>query len=509
MSIDDEPALHESLDGLVDWDSLGITHTASFTNPEEALRHVLAEKPDVIVVDIRMPRLDGLELIHRVRNSPRYSPQVVILSGYREFSYAREALNLGVAGYLLKPIDESEVRAMLEKVAEECLALTRRSGLLPQAVRRTIDGLATSEEYERILAQTRGAEPTGFRYALIVVHEPDSGPRMSSQTLSRALAVTALRDSRDLLYRGDRDAFHWIIAEPGQASASRSIEKSYEGIRRRAVVEAGTDLSIVVGPLVEGLSGVPESRDQVRTAMNRVYMLASPGVTLAERHRFDSARMVSTGLAGELMDDLIQGEGDRARLRLTRLLDGTAATAVDTESLRMCFLAFITDIHRTLEELDAEPVASIVPARRIVQNVESTPLVYLRTALDALVVEAGERIRTQMAMGRSGLVQLAQRRIERAFDQPISLKQVACEYGVSAEHLGQLFRAFVGKGFKEYLREVRVREAGRLLRSTDLRVPEVAVCVGYQDADYFTDQFKRETGRTPGAWRRAPSADND
>ena len=509
MSIDDEAALHEALDDLIDWGSLGIEHSAAFTNPEEALDHVLAQRPDVIIVDIRMPRLDGLELLRLVRDEEVYRPRVVILSGYREFSYAREALRLGVSGYLLKPIDESELRAMLERVAEELRAPARGSEGLPQVVRRTIDGLATDDDHDRVVAHTREAEPVGFRYALIVAHEKTREPRMSPQTLSRALSATAFDDSSDLVYRGERDVFHWIAAEPASVSASDSIEKSYEGIRRRAVEKAGMELSIVVGPLVEHPSGVPKSREQVRTVMNRVYLFAGPGLTLAEHHLFDSAGVVSTTLAGELMDDLIQGEGDRVRSRLSGLLETTATRSADTESLRMFCLALITDIHRTLEELDAEQVASIVPARRIVQNLESTPLVHVRSALDALVIEARGRIRTQIEMGRSGLVQLAQRRLERAFDQPISLKQVAGEYGVSAEHLGQLFRKFVGKGFKEYLREVRVREAGRLLRSTDLRVPEVAARVGYQDTDYFTDQFKRETGQTPAAWRRSSSTDDE
>jgi len=507
VSIDDEAALHTSLDTLIDWGSVGMAHAAAFTNPQTAIDYILAERPEIVIVDIRMPRVDGLQLIERVRGEAGYTPQFVILSGYREFAYAREALRLGVSGYLLKPIDATELHEMLERVGEECRSRAREPAGLPQVVRRTIEGLASPEDHARLEDVTSRVPVTGYRYVLVLPYGADAAPRMSGEDLSRSAEATALRDSRELVYRGDRGLFHWIVAEPAAFPESGEPDKSYEGVRRRIVEELGNEISMVVGPRVATLPNVVESREQTRTAMNRVYMLAEPRAIMAERHLFESARVVPTTLASELIDELIQGADHTVRARLAELLDSACDRTLDTESLRMFGLALITDVHRTLEELEASPIAAIVPTRRLVQNTESAPLPRIRLALDELIREATERIRRQIELGRAGLVQLAMRRLERHFDRPVSLKQVAEDYGVSPEHLGHLFRKFVGKGFKEHLRELRVREAQRLLMSTDLRVPEVAARVGYHDTDYFTDQFKRETGQTPSAWRRTGSND--
>lgn len=506
VSIDDEAALHESLDTLVDWDAMGMEHAAAFTDSRQGLDYVLAERPEIVIVDIRMPQLDGLGLIEQVRGETGYDPQIVILSGHREFTYAREALRLHVSGYLLKPIDATELHEMLEKTGEECRSGGPESTGLIQFVRRTVDGLASADEHRQLEEVTGGPRTGVYRYAVLVPFGSEPNDVITRKEVEAAAATTALRDSRALVYRGERGLFHWIIAEPAVFTASDEPEASFEGVRRRIADELGREIALVVGPRVSAVSAITESREHARTAMNRVYMFATPRATMAERHLFESARVIPTTLVGELMDDLIEGAEDNARARLAELLASTGEHAVDTESLRMFCLALITDLHRTLEELEAPALASIVPVRRLVQNIESAPLARVRRALDGLVAEAAERIGSQIELGRAGLVQLAKRRLERHFVRPISLKKVAEDYGVSAEHLGHLFRKYVGKGFKEYHRELRVREAQRLLLSTDLRMPEVAARVGYQDTDYFTDQFKRETGRTPSAWRRARSS---
>ena len=154
-----------------------------------------------------------------------------------------------------------------------------------------------------------------------------------------------------------------------------------------------------------------------------------------------------------------------------------------------------------MKELEgAEPDSGRVLAG-IARGVEYVPLSYIESTVGALVVEAIDVLDERRRLSRHGTVALMQRRINRRFAEELTISAIATEYRMSANHLGQLFRKITGRGFREALRERRMKEACRLLRDTDMRVPEVAASVGYHDVDFFTDQFRRLNGTTPAAFR--------
>ena len=134
---------------------------------------------------------------------------------------------------------------------------------------------------------------------------------------------------------------------------------------------------------------------------------------------------------------------------------------------------------------------------------EYVPLSLLAESVDSLITDVIETLDERRRIGRHGAVALMQRRIDRQYSQDLSIASIADEYRMNANYLGQLFRKATGRGFRDALRERRVEEACRLLRDTDMRIPEIAGAVGYRDVDFFTDQFRRQNGTTPAAFRAA------
>ncbi len=118
--VDDERAIREALSVVLDWNALGIELVGLYKNGAEAFDAILDEYPDIVMTDIKMPALNGLELLARAR-SAGIDAVFVILSGYAEFEFAKEAMRFGVRHYLLKPIGEEQLRTVIEEVRNECL----------------------------------------------------------------------------------------------------------------------------------------------------------------------------------------------------------------------------------------------------------------------------------------------------------------------------------------------------------------------------------------------------
>lgn len=115
---DDEKKIRQGLRNIVDWEALGYQIAGEAANGEEAVSFLAARRPDVVLLDISMPKCNGLEVVRRAQEQG-FSGKVIILSGYSDFKYAQEAIRLGVKFYLTKPIDEKELEQLLLQLKEE------------------------------------------------------------------------------------------------------------------------------------------------------------------------------------------------------------------------------------------------------------------------------------------------------------------------------------------------------------------------------------------------------
>ncbi|MFC5650033.1 response regulator [Paenibacillus solisilvae] len=169
LIVEDEPVIRQGLIRLLALETHGYMLCGEAENGSEAAAMIEAHNPHVVITDIKMPLMDGLELIRRVNESGWPKPKFILLSGYREFDYARKALRYGVTDYLLKPVDEDELIALLKKTAEE-LRKDERKRFKEAAVKALI-GLTAAVENDR-LPELMGSVWEGpYRYVGISIHE--------------------------------------------------------------------------------------------------------------------------------------------------------------------------------------------------------------------------------------------------------------------------------------------------------------------------------------------------
>lgn len=540
LTVDDEAHVHAGLDSLIDWHELGYEHIGAAANGVEGLARTRDLRPDVVITDIRMPGLDGLALIREIRKLPEYRPAVIVLSGYDDFEYARGALRYGVRDYLLKPVDEDELAGRLTSIRR---SLRKRTAPHTEIPENRIDRLAAMSNMARrvVLAPVTDELAAAARsmfadvseqfcYVLLIPAsakgmEPTPGPALSVESIRVALESTLVaRLSAVPFYDEYPDCVGLLVQvrsggrPPGRRSSVVRGGPSEGDLPVRALHRAlqerlSRGLFLVAGPVVDSMESARASRECVVRAITARHRVAGSGYFSARAANapgdVDGAAEAQAGMdltvavstADDVLDSIESENRKEATDAVQKAFARFGAEGVSSDVLRDWIFRVVSECERLISDLEAVVPSEVSRVRALAKHVEVADLALLeRCTLDS-VSAAVERISEKRRFARHGVILLVKRRIDRGYAADLSLASFAADYEMNAVYLGQLFSRVVGVGFKEYLRERRVRAACRLLRSTDLRVSEVAASVGYRDVDHFHEQFRRITGTTPAAYR--------
>ena len=507
--VDDEIAIRENLRNSFPWEQNGFQLVGEAPDGEMALPMIRDLNPDILLTDIRMPFMDGMELCAQVK---RVLPWigVVILSGYDDFAYARQAISLGVKEYLLKPITADELGEALKRVAARLTEERRAASLRRDAApgnpflrEKLLASLFTEEgdrfEDEQLMRQMRamGVNLAAGCYVVIDIAFPlkDEARVRAREALSalaeasggsvftcgmphgaRALVLgDNERDAEERAYSFAASAAHLpqlescdqLLLSIGETVTDYfEIRKSMQSARhvRHAAVGRGGGRRII---------GVGELDDET-TSLNSLEL--SP---LYERLQYAPAEELDAILA-DYADLLGSGaEGRELALGYLRIAAVIAARQIVSDAG--------ADPQRVLDE------GRIAEALRA-EGIE---------AVRALLNEAMAcRDRSGRGQGQTPVAR-ARRFLSRRYSDPnLMLQDVAGEVGMSQSHFSTVFAQETGLTFTQYLTALRIGKAKELLSATAMRSSEIAFAVGYNDAHYFSYMFKKQTGMTPSEYRK-------
>lgn len=501
LTVDDETHIHAGLDAIVDWASIGYEHIAAALNGTEALQLVEECAPHVVLTDIRMPGLDGLSLIEAIRRRGEPQPMIIVVSGYDEFEYARKALRFGVHDYLLKPIDEEELARVLGEIRRRISTphVEGSGGADESAVRLVLAGSgsdAAIEAADREIAEVRGDRLCAM-VCIYRLRDTIDAPPLRASAVRVALSEGKASDSAQWAVDDDTGVVAPVLIPPS-ARGGDTYRAWMKGLKNsiERKVEFPTVL-VASEPFGDSLM----IRDTVVKLRERVYDL--PLSKLGELRIVSEARTgrVRRLSAGGMVFALEDADGDAARASANSVVSAAVDESVPVKVVAEWLAEIRVEVGRLLADLGGESAVNDAAMRRVVRHVhELAPSAILKVVEGYLTSAAGAVSRLRDS-SRDGVVALMRRRIERDFAGDLSISSMAQQYGMNPVYLGQLFKKRSGQGFKTALRRRRVREARLLLETTDLLVPDIARAVGYKDTDFFSDQFKRETGLTPGQYR--------
>jgi len=514
LLVDDEQFTRQGLRSLIDWKSCGLEVIEEADNGEDALQIIEEKKPDIVITDIRMPVLDGLELIRSVTEMKLAKPPAfIIISGYNDFKYAQQAVRYGVHDFILKPIDRDEMtntlRALQQKLVNERQQKLRSERLILSSVIETlIRGEASTDLIEEWRRKAHDANSYTYVFVeLNDVHPWLSGqPAVTMQQFKEGVQTELQRlmpDFEQIFLHEHRGRIGLIITDHLLADYGGSLMTFARVLKNRLADLYGDRVFLFVGSTVDCLSKLPHSYEAAKEALLYKYIFDQERIVMYEQVRDMPLNYIEVNhaLYNQLVHHLEEGKENELAATVDQLFEQFRSKRLAPEAIKMNLHHSVTAVVRMIQELggDEQELKSLVPI--VSWHDLNLTLAELRRLFDEFVRESGQMIRRLMQESNKGNIAKIKHYIETNFHKNISLKSLASEFYLNPVYLGQLFKKHYGKYFNEYVLELRIMEAKKLLRQTDLRVYEIAERVGFKNADYFVTQFEKLEHMTPTEYR--------
>lgn len=511
LIVDDEPLIRKGMLSIIDWAGCGLKVAALAASGEEAIDRFLEDPAEIVITDIRMPGMNGLELIATIRSIDP-NAKLIVLSGFDDFQYVKEGIRFGIENYLLKPVDVNELVATLKgaviklgregnrKMQADEERQILRNNVLIRWVTRTIP--VTELKHRAELADI----PLAHRAYTVVkayVHRLDRSEEGVSHDIKTEIVAELLRIVQEMIpgSASGYEAMVFVDAEgdiviiysdqTGQLEReiiSKDLEKVHCKIREAWLV----DVLFSIGTTVESYADVHESYRKAAELQNRSLIRGWPYIAGEQRARRNAQQieLISDRLA--LLSMLAKGNAADLRRWVDEAFDRLRAIeGVSLADAQNGAMEIIIQVNRQRRMNSLDTLAELVRLRdmeQIRQHVQS----FIQDSLEASSREEDEL---------SPVVRKVLQHIHVYYASELSLKTLSQVYNIHPVYLGQLFKKEKGVGFTDYVNGYRVQIAKELLLNTDLRANEIALKIGYTDPNYFYKLFAKLTGVSPTDFR--------
>ncbi|WP_185970994.1 response regulator transcription factor [Alkalicoccobacillus porphyridii] len=494
--VDDEPMIREGLRSLIPWEQYGFSVTEIARNGKEAFEVYQNVKPDLMIVDIRMPEMDGLALIELIRKSDRFT-HFIILTGHADFSYAQKALSSRVDGYLLKPLDEEELIGLLNQIHAEIKSrltvnvLKEKEQLWKREffIKEALSGPIEKENVEAFDVQWRHYGLQAEMYRIILVTVPESMEKvhahLSSVTVNKkgALPFSFSTFNGMILFndaiQSEKETVAYIQSTKGYGAIGKKVTdpqdlyQSYEEaqylLNQTFLFKEGTCITN------EMLAEIQESKTDSRSEFSMDHYVKNLSITITLGH-VDSCH----SLLKQFTNELIRNKYDPNQIKKNIV-----------HLYSMVVNQLVLNDSRRLKAIESTQFSSS----------HMYDLHHIHALTDAVIERFTELIRLVYTGGKESTIQRMVDLINKQYDQNLRLETLAELLNYNPAYLGKLFREHTGEYYNTYLDKVRI-ENGKALLLDGYKVYEVSEKIGYKDVDYFHRKFKKYEGISPRAFQK-------
>lgn len=523
LFVDDEVLTREAIAAKTPWNEAGYTLIGTAENGKDAIEFMERERPDLLITDIYMPVMDGLELSRYV--SANYPDmKIMILSGYDEFEYAKQALKCGVCEYMLKPITSAELIETLLKLKSRLDADNSSRDQIEKMRRDYEDNMPILREHflNRIIeGKESGADldeqmknmkvcVTGNYQAVMLAGTSDSSvwtgmyPDISTDLMNFILynVTGELLDNEKniLFFRNISDRCVIIISRDSEKELNEDVERISTGIQAAILKYLKINICIVVGKTVHTPLGWQASYENARYAEGFEYLFEDGGTVYGRDFSSDGGKTIQTGPWGDRIVLYIKtGQKDELEKTVKEFFRMLYEAKCERSTLNLhiqnCILAILITLEEreTVSNGEFEKESSFINdlgAYTYLSDIEDRFLMFCRS-VSAEIAKKRESSNQKIAV-------MAKDYIEKNYSNPdISLNTVCSYLNMSVSYFSMVFKTSTGETFVEALTRTRMEKARILFETTNAKTSEAAIKVGYNDPHYFGATFKRQTGMTP------------
>lgn len=479
MIVEDDPVILQALTQSRDWTNYGYVLSGAVTSAEEAVELATRCPPDVILTDICMSGISGLDLIELLH--VRFPETMyVILSGYSEFEYARRALQLGVFEYLTKPIDNKKFDAVFVRLYEKLMENRQRVDSISAAREEFAMDLLNRELnvaylQERLLTLRLGREAKWYRVALF------EGKAIDRKTLVDFFGVLEWQH----IVLGKR---HALILSSEASDVQEKLLRKY--------IEAHFEVRVGLGDR-QKLQRLYLSTKEAERALDAMFFTGE---------RIDTAKIVPQ------MDRIALNRYSDALVQAWKGMDERATKAAAGDYFRfvrrqgagrdLVLLNIIQICSRILSCMSSgsQPEQNMDGVQERLMS--AFTVVQLENYVTSLLLNLQEQCRRNSPAVQGSLTGRACAYIDAHIEERIALSDIAAHLYVNASYLSRTFKQVMGDNISHYITHKKIVRAIADMRNLNLGIREIAYRLGFTDYAYFCVQFKKETGETPLNYRK-------
>lgn len=525
MIVDDEQPIIDGLKELIDWNGIGVEIVASANSGEEALDVAARVMPDLILTDIRMPGMSGLELIKRIK-IVLPDTKGIILSGYQDFEYAKEAMRYNSIGYLIKPVDEMELKNIVMEARDNCVERIDE--------RHRVQNLNRKFEESVVFAKNQ------------VLYSIVNGEITDPEIAGERLRYFGFQDLPEcyLCFAADIETSCNDVVEDQDTDYVRFAVASVidDLIRSHAVCSVFFNTGKQIYGIIEVKSDEIRVEDILKSILCEVPNIINYQITLGASnvHRgFKNIKKAYKEAKSALKYKLLEGKGSYIRYKDAMEYTGDSANSVvkvekklvnnvicgDSDSIRDVveeFFRILTEdsasgperiisecrellilVRKSMEEIGLNYSEGVCLSNSFEIQLEDLSLSELKQNMSMLLRETALRISRKSEGNVKALISQIIEYIDSNYSNQITLNSISGRFYINSSYISRLFKQEANESFIEYLTRKRLEEAKQLLLHTNYRIYEISQMIGYNNNKYFSQLFEKETGMTPREFRRS------
>lgn len=496
LLVDDEPNVRHGVKMMIPWSELGLEVVGEAEDGDDGLLKILSMRPDIVIADVKMPGMTGIKMIETAQGKG-YKGKCLILSGYSDFAYAKEAMSLGVKGFILKPVDEDELTDALKALRDEIYAEGRDKAAMrkgseymnEQLVRALLLGDSS------VLSESSVADYNYSCYDAAII-----SPAEEMEQEEKALLIESVKNR--LAVCNDVD-----VVTPELSSGITAV--LFKGWDRSKILDFFKKLSkdlfgkifVAVGDTVSAPEDIRQSYSEADSLLKNRFMYMHCGVVTSDTINGENA---GEGKIGEIVSHIYAyveiNDIDKLGDALEQLLRTLCSSAYSPERIKVLCITAVMDIkNRLVKNIGEKKTEQFINDEFIAEIGEKNSLFDIIGMLKNTFTELSC---TYFGRTTKSTIERVVQYIRSNYSCELKLEQLANIFGYNSAYLGKVFHQYTGENFNNYLDRIRITEAKRLLMMNEYKVYEVAEMVGYSNINYFHNKFKKYVGISPLSYKR-------
>ncbi len=523
--VDDEEEVRQGIIDKIDWASFNFEIAGQAENGREALDIIEDDVPDVVITDICMPLMDGLELAGAIRDSYP-TVKLVILTGFDEFKFAQQAIKHGVADYILKPVlpkDINELMLKLKDRIDQEIAEKEDRDKLRQHYIESLPILKDSF-LASLLTGTHDADEitkkcgefelnlNGSFFAAAVIsidteslNESHDAELMKFAVLNIAREIVERRSAGEGFFFDGAPVILAGISSEDKKTAYNRIYMVLEEIRQSVWKYLKLTVTAGVGGMTGCLDRMKESYRSALTALEYKLVLEGNKVIFVDDLEPESTEVVVLDEKKEraLITSIKFGSEPDVKEAVDALFRDIEGAKASLRDYQIYFIEVFAVLSRLAKALQLD-VEGIFPSQSgmYVEIGSFNNMDEVKAYIKSLSLRLMDQLSGRMVNSTQTLLEKAKAYIEQNYPDPeLTVQKLADHLFISASYLSLIFKKEAGQTFLKYLIAIRLDAAKALLLSPDIKVTEVAEKVGYPDVSYFSYFFKKNFGISPREFR--------